>query len=604
MKRKILWAVLSCLMVVALVLASCTSAPEVEEEKTVEGEVVEKETPAVEEEEEEEVAKGPEMILNAWGELQEKPRYGGTITLQADSGPVNGFDPYDYGGNQAYEELGHGNWIIDREICDFMTFWWPEEMGTGCLAESWEEPDPETLIFYIRKGVRWQNKPPVNGREFTAYDVEYTFHRNWGLGSGFTEKSPKLGYADYETITSVTATDKYTVVFKHKPTLELLHSFLTQGVSDEIIPREVVEMYGDLRDWKNIVGTGPWIMNDYVSDSSLTFIKNPDYWGVDEMFPGYNFKLPYADKYMYLIIPDLQTTITAIRTGKIDKYGGGWTTLSLEQVNSLKKTNPDIQVAYSTTQGTTVALRFGKKPFDDIRVRRALQKSIDLETIARTYYQGAVAPIPKPLLANPGFFTPMDQLPAEVQEGYKYDPEAAKQLLTEAGYPNGFETNLVITPGNEDLATLVKGYFSKINVDVEIITKDPVTYAGIMYAGNLDQMTLFPAMLVAQPVGALGWYTSDKFYNVPRINDPHYDDLFNQIVAMMDKTEWKKLLIELNDYGFSQQWVVSLLPLPGGIVWQPWLKSYRGERILANASGGGVFARVWVDQELKNTMVR
>ena len=62
-------------------------------------------------------------------------------------------------------------------------------MGPG-LAESWEQPDPGTTVFHIREGVKWHNLPPVNGREFTAKDVEYVFHRVWGLGSGFFRAKP------------------------------------------------------------------------------------------------------------------------------------------------------------------------------------------------------------------------------------------------------------------------------------------------------------------------------------------------------------------------------------------------------------------------------
>ena len=89
----------------------------------------------------------------------------------------------------------------------------------GALAESWEQPDDTTYIFHIRKGVHWHDKPPVNGRELTAKDVEHSFHRMFGnklTGTEFSEAEPSPGGGDLVALPfeSVTATDKWTVVMK------------------------------------------------------------------------------------------------------------------------------------------------------------------------------------------------------------------------------------------------------------------------------------------------------------------------------------------------------------------------------------------------------
>ena len=171
-------------------------------------------------EEEPAAAAEKEMVLDpTTGEMVEAPRYGGTLTYAERIEPP-GTDPWDQGhGPRAVdgvaEKLAIGNWGIDRDEFGFGTRYVPLSAMKPNLAESWETPDPTTIVINIRPGVRWHNKAPMNGRELTAQDVEYNFHRYTGLGSGFTEPSPfdPMNAATWE---SITATDDSTVVFKLK----------------------------------------------------------------------------------------------------------------------------------------------------------------------------------------------------------------------------------------------------------------------------------------------------------------------------------------------------------------------------------------------------
>ena len=283
MNKKTIWILLSCLMVVALVLSSCQAAT-VEEEKeteTVTGQVTEKEAPKVEEEEEEaEVAEKREMVLDpSTGEMVTMPEYGGTIPLGWASEPAS-TDPW-YGSDATgpfsyvFETLALADWAMDRRVNNMRAAYWQSNMLVGNLAESWEEPDPTTIIFNIRQGVRWHNKPPVNGRELDAYDVELSFNRVMGFGD-FTEKSP--GASGFVTlpIESITATDKWTVVIKlTQQNFNALTVILVDSYEGGfIVPREAIQQFGDFTDWKNWVGTGPWILNDHVDGSSWTYNRN------------------------------------------------------------------------------------------------------------------------------------------------------------------------------------------------------------------------------------------------------------------------------------------------------------------------------------------
>jgi len=605
MKRKIFWILLTSLMVTALVLASCQPASEEKgtEGQTVTGQVIEKEVPK---------SKAGDEVAVVKDEPSEEttksgPQYGGTIALAVAAEPGQGADPYyyeNYVSATAHEELAHGDWTkggAGTNEWHFMGAYYPEEFhNAGMLAESWETPDDETLIFHLRKGIHWQDKPPVNGREFVADDVVYTWNRYWGLGDGFTEPSPHFANEQYATITSVTAIDKYTVEFKHSPpNVAFVPEFFGPGCADVIVAREAVEQEGGYEDWMKLVGTGPWIIDDYVPDSAFIFKKNPNYWGYDELHP--ENQLPYADTLKYLIIPDTSTQLAALRAGKIAVLGMTWETAA-----QVAKSHPQLVQGSYQTNGVTVMMRYGVEPFNDIRVRRALQMSVNLDELSETFYGGFSTPPPLPLLAVPGFFTPLDELPQEIQDAYTYNPEGAKALLAEAGYPNGFQTKIYInTAGggrSTDLALIMQDYFAAIGVDLEIVPLENAAYYGMLFALNMDAMCFWSGAWVAVPVGVLGWYMPGRWWNAGQIDDEHYNDLITQAMTSTDKDEWRNLLKQANDYSFEQNWAVNLIPVRSYYVWQPWLGGYHGEQSLGAFRGADIWARVWIDQSMKEAM--
>jgi peptide/nickel transport system substrate-binding protein len=589
-------------MVLTLVLASCQAAPA--EEKPV----VEKEKAAVvEEKEEREPTKKTEREMAAVerGEVTKagEPQYGGTLTFVWGAEPQTGADPYYYENNVnaiIHEELCHGDWATSGAGTGewhWMGTYYPAEYFVGMLAESWEEPDPETLVFHIRKGVRWQNRPPVNSRELTAEDIAYSFSRWYGLGyAGFTKKSPHFASEQYQTIKSIEVPDKYTVVFRHTPpNAGFLADFLGPGSGDQIVARECVEQEGGYNEWMRLVGTSPWMIDDYVPDSSFMFVRNPDYWGYDELHP--ENRIPYADGIKVLIVPDYSTQLAALRAGKVVSLGMSW-----EVADQVAQTHPNIRQASYLSPAYCVMMRYGAEPFDDIRIRRALQMSVNLEELCETYYGGHADPVPLPTLINPGFYTPLDELPQEVQDGYTYNPEEARRLLAEAGYPDGFQTNIVIIASQTDVAVIIKDYFAGIGVDIEIKTLDTGAWYGRLFGGKLEQMTLWLTSGYGVPIGILGWLMPGRIWNVGQINDSHFNGLINDALAIVDYDEWGAKLREANDYAFSQVWCVTLPAPRAYIAWQPWLGGYNGEQSLGGYRHGDVWARIWIDQNMKREM--
>ncbi len=152
------------------------------------------------------------------GKMVTAPEYGGTLTYATGgAAPANADTHFLH--VQAMvtgattEKLGIMDWAIDRDVFSFRNTYIPLSVYKPHLAESWDTPDPLTIIFKIRKGVKWQNKTPMNGREFTADDVVFNFHRLLGLGE-FAEAGPSPFTYQRPPGESVTSTDRYTVVIK------------------------------------------------------------------------------------------------------------------------------------------------------------------------------------------------------------------------------------------------------------------------------------------------------------------------------------------------------------------------------------------------------
>lgn len=198
-------------------------------------------------------------------------------------------------------------------------------------------------MFKIRKGIKWHNKAPVNGRPLTAHDVEYSWQRLlWGVDGGEpSPDAPNFGIGKIEW-DSITATDDSTVVFKLKePSLVALSRILV-AEHTFVVAREVVKQFGDIQDWRNVTGTGPYQLTDMVEGSSTTYEKIDDYWGTDPKFP--ENRLPYADKVEYIIVNDPAAITSLMRSGQADWIGFGLNShlTSVDAAVNLQKTNPEL----------------------------------------------------------------------------------------------------------------------------------------------------------------------------------------------------------------------------------------------------------------------
>ena len=538
---------------------------------------------------------------------QDKPQYGGAleigtvyVTLSALS-----WDPADFNWKLNhdtglfYEQLFAGDLSKAKRNGGPHSFipdaWLPSDAIRGELVESWEwKQDPLRVELKVRKGVVWPEKPGVmKKRDFTGEDIVFSFNR--------LKNSPKklLGYFDH--VDKVELVDPYTVVFHMKHYFAEWDYQFGWGYYSAIHPKEVAD--AGANNWKNVNGTGPYVLADFVQGNSNVYAKNPDYWG-RETIGGQEYKLPFVDRITYRTIKDEATFITALRTGKLDMLEA----IRWQNVDSLKKSAPQLKWnRWLNQSGTFMAMRVDVDgPFKDIRVRRALNYAVNKQEIVQAYYNGNAE-----LFAYPqhpdyiGYFEPLEKQPASVQELFKYDPAKAKKLLAEAGYPKGFTTKVQVcscSPDHMDLLPLVAGYLEQVGVKLELV---PMEYGAFLSAMTSRSMT--PAYFMnnghTNPITTIRKsFGTKQVWNPSGWSDPAFDKKIEDVYREPDEGKRQQMLRALTTEILDQAPYI-WLPTPYVYsAWWPWVKNYGGELRAGAVRPGPIYARIWVDQEMKKKM--
>ena len=547
-------------------------------------------------------------LLAAPALAQEKPKYGGTlevgtvyVTLTALS-----FDPADWNWKLNHDT---GNYLEQLFAADlsksvrnggkhpfYADAWLPTDAIRGELAESWEwKQNPLRVEVKLRKGVMFPEKPGVMAaRELTADDVVFSFYR--------LAKSAKAqkGYFDY--VDKVEAKDKYTVDFFFKEFHAEWDYRFGWGYYSPIYPKEMAD--AGASNWKNGNGTGPFMLTDFVQGSSNTYSRNPNYWD-KEKIGGEEYKLPFLDKVVYRTIRDEATFLTALRTAKLDLLEA----IRWSAADDLKKTTPQLKWSrWLNMSGTFLAMRVDTKPFDDIRVRRALNYAVNKQEIVKAYYGGNAE-----LFAYPqhpdyvGYFEPLDSMPDSVKELFIYNPDKAKKLLAEAGYPKGFSFKVQVcscSPDHMDLLPLVAAYLEQVGVKIEI---QPMEYAAFLSA--MTTKTNAPGYFMnnghTNPTRSLhkSFYTKEV-WNPSQWADPAYDAKIDAMYREPDEAKRQAMIKDLTREILDKAPYI-WLPTPYiYTAWWPWVKGYNGELRAGAVRPGPIYARMWVDQDLKKSMGR
>ncbi|MBI4308356.1 MAG: ABC transporter substrate-binding protein [Chloroflexi bacterium] len=336
------------------------------------------------------------------------------------------------------------------------------------LIARWETPSETEMVLHVRQGVRFQNRPPANGRTMTAADIVYNLQR---IGT----KDPRfLRRSQLTSVTKIEALDNSRVKVTFKEPFAPFLTYLSDRFN-EVVAKEAVEKSGNLDRAEDSLGTGPFIIERSTSGVGGTLKRNADYWQKGK---------PYLEGAVWSIIPDAGTQVAAYRTGRLDMGAAFWGGVSGEDKSAIQRTNPAMQFyPVPDVRPNVLNMNVTRKPFNDVRVRKAIHLAVDRQEIIQivmggsAQLSGPVGPrlfpfyaIPEAELAKiPGFRPKTPQ-----------DLEDAKKLLAEAGYPNGLtieaEGSRYIYWNNLQAMELAKNHLKKIGVTVNITLQDQVTW--------------------------------------------------------------------------------------------------------------------------------
>ncbi len=308
------------------------------------------------------------------------------------------------------------------------------------LASSWiVSEDKKTYTFALRKGVSFHN-----GASFEADDVVFSLDRARAKGSVNAQKTL------FKPIRSVSGKNAHTVVVTLiQPTAGFLFNL---GYGDAII----VDKASAGKNKSHPIGTGPFKFSKWVRGDRIAMVRNDAYWGTAAKLKTATIK----------IIPDPAAAVSAMMAGDVDGFANFPAPESLSQFEN----NPRFKVVIGSTEGETIlATNNQREPFKNLKVRQAVAHALDREAII----DGAMFGYGTPIGTH---FAPHHPAYIDLISTHPYNPEKAKQLLTEAGYPNGFNGVLKLPPisyarrGGEIVASQLR----KIGINLEII---PVEWA-------------------------------------------------------------------------------------------------------------------------------
>jgi peptide/nickel transport system substrate-binding protein len=278
------------------------------------------------------------------------------------------------------------------------------------LAERWHTADNKNYTFFLKKGVRFHN-----GRELKASDVKYVFER--AMNPESKHPHPK----HYASIGDIIVKDDHTVTVALKqPDAAFLLTLARQG--SVIYPREAVETMKS-----EPIGTGPFRLQEWVRGDRIALARNPEY---------HVKGLPKLDRVTYRFIPDPNAALAALKAGDIDAAMFG---IGPEHVADLQKDARFQVVVGETTNDVILAMNNSRKPFTDVRVRRAITHAIDKGEVVK----GAMFGFGRVLGSN---VDPLNPYFVDMSRAVPFDLAKAKRLLADAGYPNGFEAVLRVAP--------------------------------------------------------------------------------------------------------------------------------------------------------------
>lgn len=510
------------------------------------------------------------------------PKYGGTITGFVSADPATW--------DVVTAALGR-DLVSQRQLYNGLVQYCPAGAGAASeicpdLARSWSlSSDGTGLIFQLSPGVNWHD-----GVAFSADDVVFTLNRMLDP----KQPSPVSGVLLRPLVQSATAPDPNTVA------LNLKASSLT--VTPTLASAWFVTLAKHVWDRDkafteaNITGTGPFKFQNHQKGASLEYVRNPGY---------FHPEWPYLDSVKFLLIPDPSTQAAAFQAGRIQvpDYMAGWTA---SQWAAMKTALGDKITGEMAPTLSTAAFLMNHtiKPFDDLRVRRAMRIVIDEPEIIEKVYGGAgiAGPVLDPDVhgeyALP--YTDIKNLPG-VRSPTGDDIAEAKRLLADAGYANGFKVKLqYATSAGQDMRAqfaLISAQYQRIGVKFDDAGEDAKTIYSTMARGNYT-FAAFLGQAIATPDPQsvfAAFFTQDASLNYSRYSDPVADQLYRDQLATPDQKKRVQLIRNI------QRQVLKFEGATSPVRWERGIKGYwsyvKGLRFASTPYDDWTMERVWLDKQ-------
>jgi len=429
------------------------------------------------------------------------------------------------------------------------------------LADSWQETD-STLTVKLRSGVMFHS-----GRELTSQDV---------LANIARAKDASIGHALSDTfnasLASAEALDQYTVKLTYNQTYPTkLYDLVNLRF---ILPEAIADVA------TQPVGTGPFRFVSYNPGDSLQLTRSDGYWEGGK---------PYLDNLTVNIIPDAQARLANLQAGAVDAISG----LGYSDVALLQKQG-GVQIASTPPGGSWFVniLNCAHKPFDDQRVRQAMNYAMNRDAVNQLAYFGLLPVAQSRYEPGTFWYSP------KAGTFYSFDLQKAKSLLQEAGYGNGFEANIAINDqviaGSKAMAQVWASDLSKIGVTLHIVERDDSAFFSEYRAGNYDIQAYGLGNGFVDPAPDIDLDSGTRLVDNKAHIDTQaffaeYKRLHDQGLATSDPVVRKPIYDRLQEITAEESWLVML-----GFWQQFWALSPRVQGLKPTFNGIGYFGDVWL----------
>ena len=482
------------------------------------------------------------------------PKRGGTLTIGADADPI-GLDPVTVTAFSSFDftsllYTGLLRWNAEMKI--------EPDLATGYLT-----PDDTTYIFRLRQGVKFHN-----GQPFSAEDVKHTFERI--LDPSNTAPNANL----FSGIKAVTVVDPHTVKFELKAPSATFLSYLATNPMGSIAPRGV----NDLK--TKPVGTGPFVFDSYEPNQQLTLKRNPDY---------YEQGQPYLDTVVFKFFKDQGSLASALRSKAIDMT---WFKDPKVSAQIVKTTRDLVSAPGKTSRTFPVWMNVQAKPFNDVRVRRALSLASDRKACLQTVLGGSGkvgAMVPESQVGGYDGVSPMPY--------YQHDIAGAKKLLAEAGHPNGIDLGdyIVVAANALDVqcAQILQQQWAAAGIKVNLKPMETAPLLSTWLKGDFGLLSVALAWSADPDVIVSRLSSAHPHGKAMGMDDAALDKMIVDARSILDNGKRAAAYQAIQKHIAEQAYILQIYQYP--LRWEAWRGYVKGYVPLA-ANIRSFVRTTWLDQ--------